>query len=89
MSSGTLYHVAVVRTNVSENISPPSSGFLRVRGFHSCVTMESLLINLSRDGYYVGSKKTVRWDAFRAVSMIDVFWDSVIHVFGFCGKGVL
>jgi hypothetical protein len=30
MSSGTLYHMALVRTNISENISPPSSGFFRV-----------------------------------------------------------
>jgi hypothetical protein len=30
MSSGTSYHVALVKTDGSENISPPSSGFLRV-----------------------------------------------------------
>jgi hypothetical protein len=30
MPSGTLYPVAIVRTDVSENISPPSSGFVRV-----------------------------------------------------------
>jgi hypothetical protein len=30
MSSGTLNRVPVVRTDVSENILPPSSGFLRV-----------------------------------------------------------
>jgi hypothetical protein len=29
MPSGTLYCVAVVRIDVSENISPPSSEFLR------------------------------------------------------------
>jgi hypothetical protein len=37
MSSGTLYRVALVKTDVSENVSPPSSGLLRVIGFHSCV----------------------------------------------------
>jgi hypothetical protein len=49
--SGSLYHVALVRTDVSENISPPSSGFLRVIGAHSCGTVQSLLIILSTDGY--------------------------------------
>jgi hypothetical protein len=49
MSSGTLYHVALVRTNISENILPPSAGFLGVIAFHSCVTMESLLISFSID----------------------------------------
>jgi hypothetical protein len=34
MSSGTLYRVVVVRTDVLERISPPSSGFLRVIGPH-------------------------------------------------------
>jgi hypothetical protein len=29
MPSGTVYHVAVVQTDVLENTSPPSSGFLR------------------------------------------------------------
>jgi hypothetical protein len=61
MSSGTLYLVAVVRTDISGNITPPSSGFLRVRGLHSCVTVESLLINLSTKGYYVGSKNILFW----------------------------
>jgi hypothetical protein len=40
MSSGTLYHVAVVSTDVLENVSPPPSGFLRVIGPHSYVTVE-------------------------------------------------
>jgi hypothetical protein len=46
--------LAVVRTDVSEIISLPSSGFIRVIGFHSCVTVESLLISLPIEGYYVG-----------------------------------
>jgi hypothetical protein len=41
MSSGTLYHLVLIRTDVSENISPPSSGFLTVTALDSCVTMES------------------------------------------------
>jgi hypothetical protein len=36
MSSGTLYRVPLVSTDSSENISLPSSEFLRVIGFHSC-----------------------------------------------------
>jgi hypothetical protein len=58
-------------TNVLENIPPLSSGFLRVIGLHSCVTVESLLISLSIEGYYVWSKSTVFWDAFTAVSVIE------------------
>jgi hypothetical protein len=38
--SGTLKHVVVVRTDISENISPQSSGILRVIIFHSRVTVE-------------------------------------------------
>jgi hypothetical protein len=67
--------VALVITDVSENILPSSSGFLRVIGPHSCVTVESLSITISIQGYYVGSKNTVFWDAFIVVSMLDVFWD--------------
>jgi hypothetical protein len=36
--------VAIVRTDVSENILPPFSGFLRVIALHICVTVESMLI---------------------------------------------
>jgi hypothetical protein len=50
-------------------MSPPSSRFLMVIGFHSCVTMESLLIS------YVGLKNTVFWQVFVAVSMIHFSWD--------------
>jgi hypothetical protein len=39
--------------------------------------VESLLLSLSTQGYYVGSKNTVFWDVFTAVSMADVFWDFV------------
>jgi hypothetical protein len=49
--SGALYHVALIRIVVSENTSPPSSRFLRAKGFHSCVTVQSLLISLSIEGY--------------------------------------
>jgi hypothetical protein len=49
----TLYRVALVRPNVSENISPPSSGFLGVIRFHSVITMETLFNNLSIEGNYL------------------------------------
>jgi hypothetical protein len=71
MSSGTLYRVRQVTFDVSENTSPPSSGFLIVIGPHSCVTVESLLISLSTEGHYVWSKNSVLWDAFTAVTIID------------------
>jgi hypothetical protein len=51
-----MYRVALVRTDVSEHILPPSSNFIKVMGFHSCVTVESLLISLSIEGYYIWSK---------------------------------
>jgi hypothetical protein len=76
MSFVTFYHVALVRTDISEKISP-SSGFLRVIGPHSCVTVESLLVSLSIEGYSVGSNNTVFWDDFTVVSLIDVIWDYV------------
>jgi hypothetical protein len=52
------------------------AGFLRVIGFHSCVTMETLLISLSIEGCYVWSRNTVLCDAFMA-SIKDAFWDFV------------
>jgi hypothetical protein len=73
MSSGSFHLVAVVRTDVSDNISPPSSGFLTMIGFHNCVTVGSLLISLSTEGYFIGSKNTVLWDIFTAVSIPDAF----------------
>jgi hypothetical protein len=75
MSSGTLCRVAVIRTDVSGNVSRPYAGFFRVIGFHSCVTVESLLIRLSIEGYCVRSKITDLWDALRAASIADAFWD--------------
>jgi hypothetical protein len=41
MSSGTLCRVALLRSDVSENLLSPSSGFLKLTGFHSCVTVET------------------------------------------------
>jgi hypothetical protein len=75
--SGTLYRVAVVITDVFENVSPPSSGFPRVIGFHSYITVESSFISLYIDGYSVRPKNSVLWDAFTAVSITDVFWGYV------------
>jgi hypothetical protein len=53
MLSGTLYRVALVRSDVSEKVSSPYSVFLRVIGFHNCFTVESLLTSLSIEGYYL------------------------------------
>jgi hypothetical protein len=50
MPSETFYLVALVRTDVSESVLPPSSRFLGVIGFHSCVTVETLLIGVSIEG---------------------------------------
>jgi hypothetical protein len=49
MPSGAMYRVALGKTDVSENMSPLSSGFLVVKGFHSCVTVETLFISLSTE----------------------------------------
>jgi hypothetical protein len=51
MSSETLYPVALARTDVSENLLSPSSRFLKLIGFHSCITMETLFLSLSVKGY--------------------------------------
>jgi hypothetical protein len=67
MSSGTLYHVALVRIDVLENISPPSSWILRVIRFHSCVTVESLLISHSIEEYYVRLNNVVFWTVPRDI----------------------
>jgi hypothetical protein len=77
MPSGALYHVAVARTDVSENVSSLSSGFLRVTRFHSRVTVESLLLIRSIEGYYLWLKDTVLWNSFTVVSIMDSFWDFV------------
>jgi hypothetical protein len=36
------------------------------------------MISLFIDGYYFGSKSTVFWDVFRAVTVIDIFWEYVL-----------
>jgi hypothetical protein len=48
--------IVLVITDVSEDISLPSSRSLRVLVLHSCVTVESLLISLPIEGHYVGPK---------------------------------
>jgi hypothetical protein len=78
MSSGTSYHVDLVRTAVSENISPPSSGFLRVKGLHSCVTMEWFLISLSIEGYYVG-QRTLSFGMFSQQYLLLENWVFIAH----------
>jgi hypothetical protein len=71
--------VVLVSTDVLENILPPSLGFLKVTGFHSCVTVASLLISFTKEGYYVGSKNAIFWVVFMVVSMIDFFCDFVLY----------
>jgi hypothetical protein len=51
MASGALYRVVLVRTDVSENLSSRCSGFLKLIGFHSCIAVQTLLLNLSIEGY--------------------------------------
>jgi hypothetical protein len=50
--SETLHPVALVLPNVSENILPPSSGILVLISFHSGITVENLLLDLSTEGHY-------------------------------------
>jgi hypothetical protein len=59
MPSRTLYRVAIVRADVSEDISSTSSGFLRVIGLHSCVTVKLLLTTISTAAAVKASQKTV------------------------------
>jgi hypothetical protein len=40
MLSGTLYRVGLVRTDVSENVSSPSSEYPKLIVFRSCITVE-------------------------------------------------
>jgi hypothetical protein len=40
--------------------------------------VESLLISLSIEGYYLWSKNAVFWDAFMVVSTIDVSMERLI-----------
>jgi hypothetical protein len=58
-------------------MSPPFSELLRLLGFYSCVTVESLLTILSIEGYYVGLRNTIFCDAFTAVLITDALWDFV------------
>jgi hypothetical protein len=73
MPSGTLYPAALARTDVSENVLPPSSKLLKLKLFQSCITVETPLLGFSIDGYYEWSKNTVIWDAFTAASIEDIF----------------
>jgi hypothetical protein len=51
MSSGTLYLVPLFRTDVSGNVSSSPSDILRMRGSHSCIIAETLLLSLYIEGY--------------------------------------
>jgi hypothetical protein len=52
MSSGTLHRVASFLTDVAENISPPSSGFLRVTGFSETSVRTRSTHHKVREGIY-------------------------------------
>jgi hypothetical protein len=60
MFSGTLYHVALFRTDVSKNVLPSSSGVLRLIVFQNCITVERLLLSLSIEGHWHLKMETVR-----------------------------
>jgi hypothetical protein len=49
MPSVTLHRVGHVRSDDSEKVPPPSSGFFRLIGSHICVTVESLFISLGME----------------------------------------
>jgi hypothetical protein len=55
----TILRVALVQTNVSENVSSPSSEFLKFKGFHNYVAEETLLLSLSKQGHCYYSMNTV------------------------------
>jgi hypothetical protein len=71
VSSGTLYRVSLVRTDVSEDMSP-SSGFHSVVRPRSCVTVQSLLISLRIEEYCMAWKYCVLWDVFTTATMKGV-----------------
>jgi hypothetical protein len=54
-----------------EHIAP----IFRVMGLHNSVTVQSLLISLPIQGYYVGQKNTVFWDAFTPVTVTNLKTD--------------
>jgi hypothetical protein len=51
MSSRVLYRVALFRTDVSENALSPSEGVLMLTGYHSCVTVGTLLLSPYIEGH--------------------------------------
>jgi hypothetical protein len=62
-----------------EHIASIFRVFLKVMGFHSCVTVESMLNNLSKEGYYIRQKNTVFWDVSTTVSIRHFFRDLEIQ----------
>jgi hypothetical protein len=72
MSSGTPYRVALVRTDVSENIAStfrvPQGDRIAQLCSHEIAVDQPFLRR-----YYVGSKNSVFWDAFAVVSIIEAF----------------
>jgi hypothetical protein len=50
--SGTLCPVELVRTEVSEDVLSPSSGVLRLIGFHCSITVETILLSHRTERYY-------------------------------------
>jgi hypothetical protein len=53
MCSRSLQHVALVETDVSQNILPPSSDFLKMI-ISTFFTVKLLMVSLSIEGHYVG-----------------------------------
>jgi hypothetical protein len=76
--SSTLYRVAF-RTAVSDNVLSQSSGFLRLIVFHSCITVETLLLwkpidlRTTEDGDSSFSETSVRNIAARYKVSEDIF----------------
>jgi hypothetical protein len=81
ISSGTSYHVALARTDFSENLSLPFPGSLKLTGFHSCITMETLLLclygeatlEMAEEGDDRFSKTSVQASAMRYKVSEDIF----------------
>jgi hypothetical protein len=73
MPSGTLDRVALVRTDVSVSIFRVLQGDRIPQLCYRGITVDQLLYR----GILIMVEDNVFWDAFMAVSIIDVFWDFV------------
>jgi hypothetical protein len=81
MPSEALYCVAIFQLDVSEKVLFPSSGCLRLIGFRSCVTEETLFGAIALE--YLTGVLDVRFEVSTAVTMKNgVFWD--VMSCGYC-----